>query len=857
MTAVLNVLLEITLYSAVICGAVLLFKRIFGRHISAALNYAVWALLILRLLLPVTLESGFHFFAVPQAQAPVAQAVDSSVPDRTGPVWVREEPALPIRPAAEASAPRAADADTAETGIAGISPEPAAPARPFDWKVLPVAIWALGAFGLFCYMAALWFRLSRSVKRGGEAPPEYVLRLVEACRADLGIKAKIQAVVHEGFSSPSLSTSLSPRLLLPRDALLTMDAEQLEFAVRHELTHYRRKDHLVNLLLILLRCVYWFNPVVWLAFRQIETDMEAACDASVTSVLEKPARMRYIGTILELGASDARYTLGMGMSRNRRSMEKRLKGIFMAKRTKLSVRMAGALLAGAILIACFTTACQPTPEKPVVVNKSKDLVEEVKNAETASPSASIAASDGTGGGPSHKLKDLVIPDGRYTFKSENEKASLKIDVDAEIVKPEGGKMPFAKVKQMDFTQEMVTGMFNYLFPDQKPYLPREQLSKSELEKELIRIQKQLAEGKAGGEPLDDSMKKSFEQDIKRLEEAIKIAPDKAPPLVVSDGTLQKKESTGTRMTRTSDGKIEEKEKTVTYYELDVSLNNAWLMIQTGAPGIVYDHTSLWYVNTDRAFSTDKMTQINPGDPLPKAAKGKLKLTLADAVARADGFFTAAGIKDVKFFASYLVDDHGTGHVDDNWDPASHYAYKLYYTRTLNGAPVSCHESDTSGGEFNMPWFYESIEFLIADNGILEIKWDEPCAVSEMVTEDTDIIDFDTAVKAFEKAVQYTYGAYVEGNKDAKRTISVSVDSIRLNLVRLRERNKPDEKAGLYVPAYVFYGAVKEKTKYTKEKYTYEGYMTSKGSGNDFYPGPFMVMAINAVDGSVINTMDVT
>ena len=34
----------------------------------------------------------------------------------------------------------------------------------------------------------------------------------------------------------------------------------------------------------------------------------------------------------------------------------------------------------------------------------------------------------------------------------------------------------------------------------------------------------------------------------------------------------------------------------------------------------------------------------------------------------------------------------------------------------------------------------------------------------------------------------------------------------------------------------------------------EGYMTSSGSGNDFYPGPFMVMAINAIDGSIINTM---
>ena len=496
----------------------------------------------------------------------------------------------------------------------------------------------------------------------------------------------------------------------------------------------------------------------------------------------------------------------------------------------------------AVILMIVSAGCQPTPEKEIVANRNKDLVQEVQSA--------AGEEAGETNLPGH-LAMLDLPE-HYTYTSENETASLTINVDADIYKPDADGMPLARVKPMDFTQEMVTGMFNYLFPDEKPYLPREQLTKSEIEEQIVNYERILARGTIDGDPIREDTIEQFDQIISELQEQWETAPVEVPDPVISDGTLKYVENTGTGMIQDADGSIQEITKTVSYYELNVRLDDTSLWIMTGG---ARSTLAVWYINVDTNFSTDGMAYITKDDELPEAARDKLTIPLSDAVAKADGFFEAAGMDDVALFASYVVDNHGTGHVDDNWDPASEYAYKLFYTHTVDGVPVSCHESDSaSGGEYSEPWFYESIEFLISDDGILEINWREPCTVTEAIEDDVALIDFDDAMEKFENAAGYTYGQYLDWGEDVEVTMEVKIDNIQLNLIRLREKGKPDEKAGLYVPAYVFYGYVKETCVYENEDYIYEGYRTSKGGGNDFYPGPFMVMAVNAIDGSIINTM---
>ena len=61
------------------------------------------------------------------------------------------------------------------------------------------------------------------------------------------------------IKTPALTAWIRPIMLLPLDIINNCDDQELEFIITHELNHYRRGDHLVRLLLTMLKAIYWFN----------------------------------------------------------------------------------------------------------------------------------------------------------------------------------------------------------------------------------------------------------------------------------------------------------------------------------------------------------------------------------------------------------------------------------------------------------------------------------------------------------------------------------------------------------------------------------------------------------------------
>lgn len=78
-----------------------------------------------------------------------------------------------------------------------------------------------------------------------------------------------------------------------------VDGEALWFILRHELTHFRRRDIGYKLLLLCAALVHWFNPLVWIMLRAAEGDMERACDDDVVKGLSREQRGRYGQTIVD------------------------------------------------------------------------------------------------------------------------------------------------------------------------------------------------------------------------------------------------------------------------------------------------------------------------------------------------------------------------------------------------------------------------------------------------------------------------------------------------------------------------------------------------------------------------------
>lgn len=351
MKATVDALVQVALYSAAITAGILLFRFIFKNRISSKLQYLMWWLLILRLLMPVTPDIGFHFnlqdMLLKQAHqaelptpAPVLDVAPASVPNTQSSY---ESVAPAVQP----------DTDVAPSQHVN-------PAKSTDWYSIVFVVWLLGAIGFLGWLIFVKLRYYESLQHLMAGGPREVYELYDRCCKELGVKPLPLWIVNKSMS-PGIAFFGEPVLLIPLS--LCGDESRLRFALLHELTHKKRGDHYMTLLLNILRAVYWFDPVVHFAFSELRSDMESACDSDVLAYIGHKQKRGYLTVILDMFSYDTEPILGMSQIRSKRMAKRRMKGAFMKNRTSPAFRAITLCIALIMSLCCFTTACQSAPEK--------------------------------------------------------------------------------------------------------------------------------------------------------------------------------------------------------------------------------------------------------------------------------------------------------------------------------------------------------------------------------------------------------------------------------------------------------------------------------------------------------------
>lgn len=351
MKATVDALVQVALYSAAITAGILLFRFILKNRISPKLQYLMWWLLILRLLMPVTPDIGLHFnlqdMLLKQAHqaelptpAPVLDVAPASVPN-TQPSYESVTPA--VQP----------DTDVAPSQHVN-------PTKSTDWYSIVFVVWLLGAIGFLGWLIFVKLRYYESLQHLMASGPKEVYELYDRCCKELGVKPLPLWIVNKSMS-PGIAFFGEPVLLVPLS--LCNDESRLRFALLHELTHKKRGDHYMTLLLNILRAVYWFDPVVHFAFSELRSDMESACDSDVLAYIGYEQKRGYLTVILDMFSYDTEPILGMSQIRSKRMAKRRMKGAFMKSRTSPAFRAITLCIALIMSLCCFTTACQSAPEK--------------------------------------------------------------------------------------------------------------------------------------------------------------------------------------------------------------------------------------------------------------------------------------------------------------------------------------------------------------------------------------------------------------------------------------------------------------------------------------------------------------
>lgn len=351
MKATVDALVQVALYSAAITAGILLFRFIFKNRISSKLQYLMWWLLILRLLMPVTPDIGLHFnlqdMLLKQAHqaelptpAPVLDVAPASVPNTQSSY---ESVAPAVQP----------DTDVAPSQHVN-------PTKSTDWYSIVFVVWLLGAIGFLGWLIFVKLRYYESLQHLMAGGPREVYELYDRCCKELCVKPLPLWIVNKSMS-PGIAFFGEPVLLVPLS--LCGDESRLRFALLHELTHKKRGDHYMTLLLNILRAVYWFDPVVHFAFSELRSDMESACDSDVLAYIGHEQKRGYLTVILDMFSYDTEPILGMSQIRSKRMAKRRMKGAFMKSRTSPAFRAITLCIALIMSLCCFTTACQSAPEK--------------------------------------------------------------------------------------------------------------------------------------------------------------------------------------------------------------------------------------------------------------------------------------------------------------------------------------------------------------------------------------------------------------------------------------------------------------------------------------------------------------
>jgi bla regulator protein blaR1 len=152
-----------------------------------------------------------------------------------------------------------------------------------SWQIL----WFLGAAGvLLIALKAQW-----QIYRGQHCS-------VDPSQLPVNLPKHLKVVESNLINAPLIAGIWPSTLILPDDFQSRFTVQQQRLILQHELVHFRRLDNLCNLVALVFVAVFWFNPLIWLAYSAFRNSQELACDAAVLNNRSQLDKINYSKALL-------------------------------------------------------------------------------------------------------------------------------------------------------------------------------------------------------------------------------------------------------------------------------------------------------------------------------------------------------------------------------------------------------------------------------------------------------------------------------------------------------------------------------------------------------------------------------
>ena len=254
MAAVFLKLLNLSISASWLVLAVLVL-RLVSKRLPKWMNVLLWGIVALRLVLPFSVESALSLIPSAETVSPEVVQFDPA-PTITSGVEFIDNAVNPSLSESFAAAP-----------LASVNPL-------YVWTYLAGWVWLIGLGAMLLYALASYLRLRR--------------------RVSVSLCVRENIYLCDAISSPFILGVVKPRIYLPSG----LDEVQRQNVLAHEQAHLARRDHWWKPLGFALLAVYWFNPVLWLAYTLLCRDIELACDERVIRTMDESAVKTYSTVLL-------------------------------------------------------------------------------------------------------------------------------------------------------------------------------------------------------------------------------------------------------------------------------------------------------------------------------------------------------------------------------------------------------------------------------------------------------------------------------------------------------------------------------------------------------------------------------
>ena len=254
MAAVFLKLLNLSISASWLVLAVLVL-RLVSKRSPKWMNVLLWGIVALRLVLPFSVESALSLIPSAETVSPAVVQFDPA-PTITSGVEFIDNAVNPSLSESFAAAP-----------LASVNPL-------YVWTYLAGWVWLIGLGVMLLYALVSYLRLRR--------------------RVSVSLCVRENIYLCDAISSPFILGVVKPRIYLPSG----LDEVQQQNVLSHERAHLTRRDHWWKPLGFALLAVYWFNPLLWLAYALLCRDIELACDERVIRTMDESAVKTYSTVLL-------------------------------------------------------------------------------------------------------------------------------------------------------------------------------------------------------------------------------------------------------------------------------------------------------------------------------------------------------------------------------------------------------------------------------------------------------------------------------------------------------------------------------------------------------------------------------